>query len=310
MICLLLLFALSAPAQPVPALVNYQGRLLNPDGSPLPTADYSLTFQLYDAATNGSLVWGPQVFDGTVAPGRGPRIPVVQGWFNVMLGPVDTTNRALSDAFNGAARYVEVTVSNRPPIAPRQQILTTPFAFQAANSAKLAGYDWSAVFGTNDPAAGTIPFSKLTLRQTGTNVPVGGIAVSASCGDWTSPNPNASVAISNFSLTITTRGNPVIVSFSSDGDSVTPSGSVFRNSRPGGWASVALELFRSGSRVGLQRHDTTGTGSSSLNLPPGGFLFMDFPPSGTHTYVVNLDGTAGSNTEMKATNIRMIVQEL
>lgn len=152
---------LSARAQTVPPLVNYQGRLANPDGSPLPTADYTLTFHVFDAATNGALVWGPQIFDGTVAQGHGARIPVVQGYFNVMLGPVDTTNRALSDAFNGAARYVEVTVSNRPPIAPRQQILTTPFAFQAANSAKLAGYDWSAVFGTNDPVNGKLQGTRI-----------------------------------------------------------------------------------------------------------------------------------------------------
>lgn len=75
-------------SQNVPALVNYQGRLANPDGSPLPTADYTLTFNIYDAATNGALVCGPQVFDGFAAQGHGPRIPVVQGYFNVMLGSV------------------------------------------------------------------------------------------------------------------------------------------------------------------------------------------------------------------------------
>jgi hypothetical protein len=49
-----------AGAQTVPPLVNYQGRLANPDGSPLPTADYELRFRIYDAATNGALVWGPR----------------------------------------------------------------------------------------------------------------------------------------------------------------------------------------------------------------------------------------------------------
>jgi hypothetical protein len=164
-------------AQTIPPLVNYQGRLSNPDGSPLPTADYTLTFNLYDAATNGALVWGPQVFDGVAAQGHGARIPVVQSYFNVMLGPVDTADRLLSDAFNAPNRFVEIAVSNRPPIAPRQQILTTPFAFQAANAAnatKLAGYDWSALFGTNNPVAGTIPLSKLAQRQVGTNLGVGG----------------------------------------------------------------------------------------------------------------------------------------
>ena len=107
-----------ARAQTVPALVNYQGRLANPDGSPLPTADYTLTFNLFDATTNGARVWGPQMFDAAVAQGHGARVPVVQGWFNVMLGPVDTNGVSLADAFNGTSRYVEVTVSNRPPHRP------------------------------------------------------------------------------------------------------------------------------------------------------------------------------------------------
>jgi hypothetical protein len=45
----------------------------------LATADYQLTFNIYDAATNGALVWGPQVSDSQTAQGHGPEIPVVQG---------------------------------------------------------------------------------------------------------------------------------------------------------------------------------------------------------------------------------------
>src|SRR5438067_1226199 len=150
---LLLLPAISARAQSVPALVNYQGRLSNPDGSPLATADYQLTFNIHDSATNsGGLIWGPQIFDGVLGTnGHGPKIPVVQGYFNVMLGPMDTTSRSLADAFNATNRFVEIKVGTNNPILPRQQILTAPFAFQAVNSAKLAGYDWSAIFQTNDP---------------------------------------------------------------------------------------------------------------------------------------------------------------
>ena len=132
-VAILLLIASSASAQSVPPLVNYQGRLANPDGSPLPTADYPLAVKLYDSPTNGALVWGPQLFDGTAGPGRGPRIPVVQGWFNLTLGPVDTNGVSLAEAFGNSSRFVEVTVSNRPPVSPRQQILSTPFAMQAGN---------------------------------------------------------------------------------------------------------------------------------------------------------------------------------
>src|ERR1043166_1876868 len=86
----------SALAQSVPALINYQGRLSNADGSPLPTGDYQLTFSIYDSATNTStngLIWGPQVFDGTNGLGHASKIPVAQGYFNVMLGPQPAAQR-------------------------------------------------------------------------------------------------------------------------------------------------------------------------------------------------------------------------
>ena len=123
-------------------------------------------------------------------------------------------DRSLADAFNATNRFVEITVSNRPPIAPRQQILSAPFAFQAANSAKLGGYDWSAVFGTNDPVAGTVPSakiaegaitpSKLAMRATGTNVGIGGIAISLSTGTnfWNSPTPTVATAVTNLLATL------------------------------------------------------------------------------------------------------------
>lgn len=135
-----LLLAPSAPAQSVPSLINYQGQVLAADGSPLATGDYTLTFQIFDSAEGGTLIWGPQVLDGAGGVGHGPKIPVVQGYFNVMLGPVDTTSRALTGAFVGANRFLEIKVGTNNPISPRQQILSTPYALNAGNAANvLAG---------------------------------------------------------------------------------------------------------------------------------------------------------------------------
>ena len=130
-------------SQSVPTLINYQGQIQNPDGSPLPTADYELSFSIYDAAQGGTLIWGPQIFSGESGLGYGPKIPVVQGYFNVTLGALDTTNRSLATAFSFSTRYLEIAVSNRPPITPRQQLLSAPYALRAgdadhANTAELA----------------------------------------------------------------------------------------------------------------------------------------------------------------------------
>jgi microcystin-dependent protein len=135
-----LLLPRALPAQSVPALINFQGQVLAADGTPLATGDYTVTFQLFDAAEGGTLIWGPQVMDGTGGVGRGPRVPVVQGHFNVMLGPVDTASRPLTGAFLGAIRFLEIKVGTNNPISPRQQILSAPYALNAGNAATvLAG---------------------------------------------------------------------------------------------------------------------------------------------------------------------------
>jgi hypothetical protein len=43
-----------------------------------------------------------------------------------------------------------------PPLLPRQSILPAVFAVDSANSRLLEGYGWSTLFGTNNPADGTI----------------------------------------------------------------------------------------------------------------------------------------------------------
>jgi hypothetical protein len=302
------------PAQTVPALVNYQGRLANPDGTALPTADYTLTFKLYDAATNGGLVWGPQIFDGAAAQGHGGRVPVVQGWFNVMLGPADTTGAALSDAFTGATRYVEVTVSNRPPIAPRQQILTTPFAFQAANSAKLAGYDWSALLGTNNPVAGTIPFSKLAQRQVGTNVGVGGVAVSASSGTWTiTSGSEVPTSVTNLDVSIVTSGRPVMLKLVSDGATNAPADcfvAAQRPSPPGVNGEVTVVLSRDQQAVCYLREVDYCTGCAFMQAAPSLFSHIDFAPEGTHRYTVQVYTSNITTSTIFVWHVRLVAFEL
>jgi hypothetical protein len=152
-LALLFLLRFSLFAQTVPPLVNYQGRLSNPDGSPLATTNYQISFSIYDAASSGNLIWGPEIFDGASGAGHGAMIPVVQGYFNVLLGPSDINGDPLTGAFNATNRFVEITVGTNPPIAPRQQILTTPFAF-VAGTAGLAGNVVSGINITNATISG------------------------------------------------------------------------------------------------------------------------------------------------------------
>lgn len=132
---LILLTAALVPARAgSPEYINYQGLLNGADGQPLPTGSYTMEFNIYDQANGGSLVWGPFHFDGAGGNGHGPLVPVVNGRFNVIIGPRDTAARSISEAFGGAARFVEMRVNNGSPILPRQQFLSTPYAFAVGNS--------------------------------------------------------------------------------------------------------------------------------------------------------------------------------
>ncbi len=128
----LLLAGLWAGAQPVPQVMHYQGRLLDENAAPVPDGDYVLTLNLFAAATEGSLLWGPQIF------GVGSEVPVVNGYFNLLLGPQDDGGRPLSEAFAGAECYLEATADlggGDLVIAPRQRVLSVPYALRTQREA-------------------------------------------------------------------------------------------------------------------------------------------------------------------------------
>lgn len=122
---LALLVAIAATGEStVPQLINYQGYLTSAQGDPLETAEYDLSFSIYDQQSDGTEVWGPQVMS---------KVPVVKGHFNVILGPTDSasTPRDISSAFTESVRFLEIKVAGTP-IAPRQQILSAPYAMHSA----------------------------------------------------------------------------------------------------------------------------------------------------------------------------------
>jgi len=129
-------------AQSVPPMINYQGRLTSETGANLPAGGYVIQFRLWDdpVATNlTELIWAQQQSVTIQANGA----------FNVLLGAqggasipgVVAKVNDISFAFTDPNRFLGLTiVSNRTglvgaatEILPRQQILSTPFAFQSGN---------------------------------------------------------------------------------------------------------------------------------------------------------------------------------
>ncbi len=77
-----------AQSTSVPALMNFQGRLTKPDGTPVPNGTYKLAFRIYSAGTGGVKRW-----EQTIDP-----VIVNNGVFAVLLG---SGNPLSADVFNG-----------------------------------------------------------------------------------------------------------------------------------------------------------------------------------------------------------------
>src|SRR6266702_773346 len=136
---LALLTCLTGSTQSVPQLINYQGQLLDAAGNPMPTGDYAVEVRLFPVESGGGSLWGPQVFSGQSGIGFGPKASVVNGRFNLVLGPKDVNTNDLASIFaTSASVYIELKVGNGSPISPRQQVLSAPFALSAANAANAA----------------------------------------------------------------------------------------------------------------------------------------------------------------------------
>lgn len=311
----------SVDAQSVPALINYQGRIQNSNGTVPPTADYELSFRIYDAAHGGTLIWGPQVFYGTSGPGKGPKIPMVQGYFNVMLGQVDTANRSIVSAFSNAARYLEFQVGTNNPIIPRQQLLSAPYALRAGgadladNASKLAGYDWSDLLdstnarlgklsgsritdgtvGGNQIASNTITMVQWAGRPVGTNVDIGGIALSPTSLRQIFYKSQGRVDITNLVVSIRTSGKPLMVSLVAsppDPGDVEGNASAWLDADGPNRAVVYWEIWDE-NNLALRFEQyiaaspiapSTSRVRVSMEWAPSSVSGILFPPPGLHTY--------------------------
>ena len=114
----LMLMQPRADAQ-VPQKVHYQGYLTTAAGQPV-TATVNMAFRLYNGA-------------GTELHTETQSVVVGNGLFNAVLG----TNPALNLPFD-APYFIGVTVGNDPEMTPRQALLASPYARQAASALSLA----------------------------------------------------------------------------------------------------------------------------------------------------------------------------
>src|SRR5262249_24648474 len=113
-LCLSLPQGTHAQVSPAPSLLNFQGRLARPDGTPVADGTYSVRFSLWGAATNGTEKWNQ-----TIAS-----VAVHHGTFGVLLGGFP------AGLFN-ANLWLEIKLGTDAPLTPRQPLVSVAYALKA-----------------------------------------------------------------------------------------------------------------------------------------------------------------------------------
>jgi hypothetical protein len=137
-------------------VLPFQGRLSDANGNAIPDGARVVQFKIYDAPVGGRTVWSGEVH----------KLTVNSGLVSTLLG----TKATLAGVDFNQDLYLEITIDANadgqitladPPLLPRQSILPAVFAQESANARLLGGYDWSSLFGTNNPADGILLASKI-----------------------------------------------------------------------------------------------------------------------------------------------------
>jgi microcystin-dependent protein len=248
-------------------LLPFQGSLSDANGNPLPDGTKVVQFKIYDAPVGGQAVWNGEV----------QKLSVNRGLISTLLG----TKADLAGVDFDQNLYLELTIDANddeqitptdPPLLPRQSIVPAVFAKESADSRLLDGYDWSALFGTENPADGALLDSK--IRD-------GSISASK-----LAPRSIHEGLVANDTLTLATLAQEVI-------DQLVPPGSIIAyggGTVPNGWVLCDGRALNSADFPRLFQSIQTAWGNGSNDADAS----TDFNvPDLRGRFLRGVDGTAG-----------------
>ncbi len=127
-----------------PNLLNYQGRLTTPGGTPVVDNTYAVTFSIYGVPSAGSALWTET-----------QAVTTVGGIFSAVLG---STIPFAEGMFSDSTRYLGIKVGADQEISPRSRLTSVPYALGADNGWRDGGsvilqnntYDFVGI-GTTNP---------------------------------------------------------------------------------------------------------------------------------------------------------------
>ena len=133
--------------------INFQGKLVNTNGTNVANGNYSIVFSIYDVASNGTALWSET--QSTVS--------VTDGVFQIELG--SSTAFPADFNFNWDGRYLGVNVASDGEMTPRIRLTAVPYAF---NSEKVAGLTVQDTSG-NASTSGTLQIPNAETINMGNN---------------------------------------------------------------------------------------------------------------------------------------------
>ncbi len=149
-----------AQSSAVPDRISYQGRVTDTAGTPIAngtSTSRSAIFRIYDAASGGNRIWS-----------EAQTITIASGEFSLLLGAGsavanETNSLSLNAIFTSQDRYIGVTIADAggaltSEISPRQQLVTTAYAFRAKVAESVA----SMAVSTAMIANGAVTTTQLT----------------------------------------------------------------------------------------------------------------------------------------------------
>ncbi len=255
-------------AQVLPSSFNYQGRLTDTAGTPLPNGDYQMIFSIWDTKVGGSQLWGS----------GNKTVTLNKGLFTASLGPIPSAVLSSADVF------LQVQMGTDTPM-PRIALGAVPFAIKAAE------LFW--------PAVATIASSNPVLSLSNSGAGAALMAMNTGSGvagyfKINNPSSGGSAVLAS------TNGTGAAIEASTNGN-----GSAVSATTNGSGAGVKGVATGSGNAA---RFETTGTADLTTlvvrNQAVGGAAYFDSVGGAANTLISHTtgNGSAGVFDIAKAAN--------